>query len=354
VELLKQVLQSIRPIERSIKAGIQLHLDSLTKPQGSLGRLEAIAMQYCMITGNTKTSLGKKKIFTFAADHGVVEEGVSAFPKSVTLQMVKNMLAGRAAINVLARHIGAEVSIIDIGVDASFKDIPGLIDRKIRKGTFNITKGPAMTEHDAVKALHVGIELAKHAVSDEGVSLIGTGDMGIGNTTPSSALYAALLPCEVEEITGRGTGISDDGLARKIASIKKALEINRSRIVNPLSALAALGGFEIAGICGLILGAASCRVPIVVDGFISSAAALAACKICELVKDYLFFSHCSKEKGHKIFFDIFGVEPLLDLKMRLGEGTGAALAMSIIEASMKIYNEMATFSSAGVSEKSGT
>ena len=293
----------------------------------------------------------KKKIFTFAADHGVVEEGISAFPKAVTPQMVQNMLSGSAAINVLARHVGAEVSVIDMGVDEDFGDSAGLLNRKIRKGTNNIAQGPAMTELEAKQALQAGIELAQQA-ADEGMSLIGTGDMGIGNTTPSSALFAALLPCDVERITGKGTGISDDGLARKIKVIKKALAINSNRLSTPLGALAALGGFEIAGICGLILGAASRRVPVVVDGFISSAGALVACRMCESIKDYLFFSHCSNEKGHKTFYSIFGAQPILDLNMRLGEGTGAALAMSIIESSVKIYNEMATFSSAGVSEKS--
>jgi nicotinate-nucleotide--dimethylbenzimidazole phosphoribosyltransferase len=352
MEQLQQIIASIRPVDTSLRQKIQAHIDDLTKPQGSLGRLEDIALRYCMITGTARPSLLKKKIFTFAADHGVVAEGISAFPKAVTPQMVRNMLSGSAAVNVLARHVNAEVCVIDIGVDEDFNGIPCLLDRKIRRGTDNIARGPAMTQNDAVKALHVGIELAQKA-ADEGISLIGTGDMGIGNTTSSSALMAAMLPCEVEIITGRGTGIDSDGLARKIKVIKKALEYNRDCIASgPLSVLAALGGFEIAGICGLILGAASRRVPVVVDGFISSAGALAACKMCESTKDYLFFSHCSDEKGHKAFLSMFDVEPILNLNMRLGEGTGAALAMSIIEGSIKIYNEMATFSSAGVSEKS--
>jgi nicotinate-nucleotide--dimethylbenzimidazole phosphoribosyltransferase len=351
VEFLDQVIASIRPIEKALQPEIQLHLDSLTKPQGSLGKLEDISLQYCLITNTIRPSLLKKKIFTFGADHGVVEEGISAFPKAVTPQMVQNMLSGSAAINVLARHVGADVCVIDIGVDEDFGNIPGLINRKIRKGTNNITKGPAMTELETKQALQVGIELAQQA-ADEGVSILGTGDMGIGNTTSSSALFAALLPCDVESITGKGTGISNDGLKRKIMVIKKALAINKNRLSSPLGALAALGGFEIAGICGLVLGAASRRIPVVIDGFISSASALVACRMCEPIKDYLFFSHCSNEKGHKTFYSIFGAQPILDLNMRLGEGTGAALAMSIIEASIKIYNEMATFSSAGVSEKS--
>ena len=194
------------------------------------------------------------------------------------------------------------------------------------------------------------MELAQEAAR-EGVTLIGTGDMGIANTTPSSALFAALLPCPVEDITGRGTGIDDATLDRKIKVIKKSLQVNKSHLKDPLSTLAALGGFEIAGICGLILGAAACRIPVAVDGFISSAGALAACRLCDTVREYLFWSHHSEEQGHATFFRLFGAEPILDLKMRLGEGTGAAIAMTIIEASIKIYNEMATFTSAGVSGK---
>jgi nicotinate-nucleotide--dimethylbenzimidazole phosphoribosyltransferase len=347
---LESIIKSIAPVSRKLEPDIRAHLNNLTKPQGSLGKLEDIAAQYCLITGNVKPSIGKKKIFTFAGDHGVAEEGVSAYPKTVTLQMVRNMLAGGAAVNVLARHVGTEVCVIDIGVDDPLENALGLCRRKVRQGTCSIIKGPAMTVEEAICAVQIGIGLAQDA-SKEGVTLIGTGEMGIGNTTPSSALFAALLPCEVEEITGRGTGIDDATLIKKIQVIKKALAVNKKHLSNPINVLAALGGFEIAGICGLILGAASYRIPVVVDGFISSAGALVACKMCEEVKEYLFFSHCSDEKGHKAFFKLFGVEPILDLQMRLGEGTGAALAMPIIEAAIKIYNEMATFTSAGISKK---
>jgi nicotinate-nucleotide--dimethylbenzimidazole phosphoribosyltransferase len=250
----------------------------------------------------------------------------------------------------LARHVGAEVQVVDIGVDDPLENTPGLIRRKVRAGTSSITKGPAMSEEEAFRAVETGIELALEA-HGEGITLIGTGEMGIANTTPSSALFAALLDCPAEDVTGRGTGIDDATLAHKIDIIKQALEINKNRLSHPLSTLAALGGFEIGGICGLILGAASCRIPVVVDGFISSAGALVACKMCRQVKDYLFFSHRSDEAGHEEFFKRFGVEPLLDLSMRLGEGTGAALAMSLVEGAVKIYNEMATFHSAGVSGK---
>lgn len=347
---LKSSIESIRPVSHDLEPEVQAHLNNLTKPRGSLGRLEEIALHYCLITGTAAPLPGKKRIITFAGDHGVAGEGVSAYPKAVTPQMVRNMLAGGAAVNVLARHIGAEVRVVDIGVDDPLDNAPGLIRKKIRPGTGNIAQGPAMTPDETLQAIQTGAELAQEAFR-EGVTLIGTGDMGIANTTPSSALFAALLPCEVEAITGRGTGIDDATLDKKIRVIKKALAVNKKRLSDPLATLAALGGFEIAGICGLILGAASCRVPVVVDGFISSAGALAACRICSTVRDYLFWSHCSEEKGHAAFFKLFKVEPILDLKMRLGEGTGAALAMSIIEAAIKIYNEMATFDSAQVSKK---
>ena len=280
----------------------------------------------------------------------MADEGVSAFPKAVTPQMVRNMLAGGAAINVLARHAGAESCVVDMGVDDPLENAPGLIRRKVRRGTANMAKGPAMSREEAVRALEAGIELAQSAAA-EGVRMLGTGDMGIANTTPSSALFAALLPCPVEEITGRGTGIDDAVLTHKIEVIKRSLEVNRARLADPLEALAAVGGFEIAGIAGLVLGGASRRVPVVVDGFISSAGALVACRMKPAVRDYLFFSHKSNEAGHAVFLRLFGAEPLLDLGLRLGEGTGAALAMGLVEAAVKVYNEMATFRSAGVSGK---
>jgi nicotinate-nucleotide--dimethylbenzimidazole phosphoribosyltransferase len=350
VRNLTQTIESVKPVNWSLEPAVRAHLDQLTKPVKSLGRLEDLAAQYCLITNTLKPSLGKKKIFAFAGDHGVAEEGVSAYPKEVTPQMVRNMLNGGAAVNVLARHAGVELSVVDIGVDDPLIDAPNLIRRKVKSGTDNMVKGPAMSLAEATQAIEVGIELARSAVQ-EGVALIGTGEMGIANTTPSSALFAALLPCPVEDITGRGTGIDDAGLIKKIEVIKKALKVNKERLTDPLSTLAALGGLEIAGICGLCLGAASARIPVVVDGFISSAGALAACRLCPQVRDYLFFSHCSEEAGHATFLRIFKVEPILDLKMRLGEGTGAALAMNVIEAAVKIYNEMATFASAGVSDK---
>ncbi len=349
--LLKQTIESIKPTPKAIEASARSHLDNLTKPPGSLGRLEDIAARYCLITGTSKPKLGPKRIYTFAGDHGIAEEGVSAFPKEVTPQMVMNMLSGGAAINVLARHVHADVRVVDIGVDNPLEEADDrLLRHKVRPGTANMARGPAMSIDEAERAVEVGINLALEA-SKEGITLLGTGDMGIGNTSPSSALMAALLPCSVEMATGRGTGLDDNALADKIATIETSLKFNSDRLADPLSTLAAVGGLEIAGIAGLVLGAASRGIPVIVDGFISSAGALVACRMCAAAKDYLFFSHKSAEAGHETFFKIFETEPLLDLGMRLGEGTGAALAMSIIEAAVKIYNEMATFDSAGVSNK---
>ncbi len=350
MSLLKKTIAEILPVNHDSEVEIRAHLNNLTKPPGSLGYLEELAVRYCLATSTLKPQVGKKIIFAFAGDHGVVDEGVSAYPKVVTSQMVRNMLAGGAAVNVLARHVGAEVRVVDMGVDDSLEDTPTLWTKKVRKGTANIAKGPAMSLKEAERAVEIGIDLAHEAILD-GATLIGTGEMGIGNTTPSSALFAALLPCSVEEITGRGTGIDDDTLAKKIKVVKQALITNKSLLSEPLNALAAVGGLEIAGICGLILGAASRHIPVIIDGFISSAGALVACKICPYVEEYLFFSHLSAEAGHRTFFERIKARPILDLGMRLGEGTGAALAMFLIEAAIKIYNEMATFSSAGVSKK---
>lgn len=349
MSILEQTISAIQPVDRAIEPAVRAHLDNLTKPQGSLGELEDLAVQYCLITGSTKPQLAKKRILVFAADHGVADEGISAFPKAVTAQMVHNMLEGGAAINVLARHAGAEVSVVDMGVETPLEEAPGLIGRPIGPGTANIAKGPAMTEKEAHQALETGIDLAREAKAD-GVHILGTGDMGIANTTPSTALLAALLPANPEAITGYGTGIDEATLARKTEVIRRALDVNSDSLHDPIQCLAALGGFEIAGITGLVLGAAAMKIPAVIDGFISSAAALTACAIAPHARGYLYFSHCSAEKGHRLFLEKFNARPILDLNLRLGEGTGAALAITIIQAAVNIYNEMATFTSAGVSE----
>jgi nicotinate-nucleotide--dimethylbenzimidazole phosphoribosyltransferase len=350
MSLLDKTMEKIVPVDHGYKAAVRAHLDNLTKPVGSLGYLEEIATDYCLAAHTSDPHMGGKIIFTFAGDHGVADEGVSAFPKEVTFQMVRNMLGGGAAVNVLASWAGIELRVVDIGVGAPMKDVQGLIERNIRQGTANIAEGPAMSLEEAKRAIEVGIELADEAVN-KGATLIGTGEMGIANTSVSSALFAALLPCEVKGVTGRGTGIDDAVIKHKVSVIERALRVNKESLTDPLNTIAAVGGLEIAGICGLILGPVSRHVPVVVDGFSSSAGALVACEMCSYVREYLFYSHLSAEKGHSVFFKHYRIRPILDFRMCLGEGTGAALAMSLIEAAVRIYNEMATFDSAGISKK---
>jgi nicotinate-nucleotide--dimethylbenzimidazole phosphoribosyltransferase len=329
----------------------QKRLDSLTKPLGSLGRLEEFARKLVAIYENEMPDLLKKVVFTFAGDHGVAEEGVSAYPREVTRQMVFNFLRGGAGINVLARHVGTEVVVIDVGVNGDFEDVKGLVSKKVVSGTRNMRKGPAMTKDEAIQCISVGIELAND-YAKKGYRLFGTGDMGIGNTTPSSAIAAVLTCRPVSEVTGRGTGISDDALRNKIMVIEEAISLNKPNPSDPVDVLAKVGGAEIGGIVGLVIGAAANKIPVVIDGFISTAGALIAYGLEPGTKDYLFAAHISQEIGHRAMLDRMGLRPILDLDLRLGEGTGAALAMLIIEAGLKIYREMATFGEAGVSNKS--
>ena len=350
LDQLQDILNDIKPVDNSLSSKIQAHLDDLAKPQGSLGRLEEIAMKYALATATDRPVLSKKKVFCFAADHGVAAEGVSAFPVEVTPQMVYNMLGGGAAINVLSRHAGADLDVVDMGVNHNFADHPSLRKHKVRHGSANMAQGPAMTVEETVQAVMTGATLAREA-REHGYDLLATGEMGIANTAPATALFAVLLDLPVESVTGRGTGIDDKTLDHKISIIKQAITVNSKHLATPLETLAALGGFEIAGICGLVLGAASVGIPVVVDGFISSAGAVAAMKLSCKAGDYLFFSHLSNEQGHKAIVSKLGARPILDLDLRLGEGTGAALAMQVIEGAVKIYNGMATFSSARVSGK---
>ena len=345
--MLEQTIKQIQPISESWLNRAKERLDSLTKPKGSLGVLEEIAARVVAIREEERPSVNKKEVFVFAGDHEVVSEGVSAYPQEVTGLMVTNFLNGGAGINVLARSAGANVSIIDIGMKEDIPNAQGLIKKNVGRGAYNIAKGPAMTVEKAEKAINVGIEMAETAFSQR-TTMIATGEMGIGNTTPSSALLSALLPADVIDVTGRGTGLDDKGLHNKVKVIKKALEVNKSSMNDPVLTLAAIGGFEIAGICGLCLGGAARRMIVVVDGFISSTGALVATRINPTVKDYLFFSHQSTETGHRTFFEKEKIRPILNLELRLGEGTGAALVMNIIEDAVKIYNEMATFEEVGI------
>jgi len=322
----------------------------LTKPAGSLGRLEEIAVQVAGITGEAIPSLGKKRVILCAADHGVTAEGVSAFPSAVTPMMVLNFLNGGAAINAMARQAGAEVQVIDVGVAAELPKSKKLLSAKIAKGTRNFKVEPAMSGAESQKALTLGLQLAQQAKKDK-VKWVVLGEMGIGNTTSAAALMAALLPCAVEDVTGFGTGIDRTQWLNKCRVIQEALQTHKLKPESPLEALRKVGGLEIAALTGVVLGCAKNRIPVVVDGFITSSAFLAAYRLNPKVKDFAFFSHRSEEPGHTKFYEMLGVQPLLEMKMRLGEGTGGALALNILEAAVRAHAEMATFESAKVPEK---
>ncbi len=347
---LEDVLKNIKPFDPKKAEEAQNRLDSLTKPAGSLGMLEKLAVQVSSITGTLNPSMKYKTIFTMAADHGVVDEGVSAYPREVTPQMVYNFLSGGAGINVLARHIGAKVIVVDAGIAADMKEGIGLIIKKIAYGTANMAKGPAMTRQQAIQSIFCGIEVIEQ-YKESGLDIIGTGDMGIGNTTPASAITSFICSQKPQDVTGYGTGIDEAGFKNKVQAIEKAIEINRPERGDGIDILSKIGGFEIGAIAGLILGGAANHIPVVIDGFISGAAALIAYTIEPLSKDYMIASHLSVERGHKAILEKIGLCPLLSLDMRLGEGTGAALGINLVEASMKILNEMATFDQAGVAKK---
>jgi nicotinate-nucleotide--dimethylbenzimidazole phosphoribosyltransferase len=305
--------------------------------------LEELARNFGLMRDSIRPKLEKRAIFTFAADHGVSREGVSAYPREVTAQMVFNFLSGGAAINVLCRHYDIENVVVDVGVDYDFPDLNGLVRKKVGRGTENFLKGLAMTEEQAIQSIETGMALA------DGYDIVGTGEMGIGNTTSSAAILAAVSGSPVEDVAGRGTGVDDDRLRHKMAVIREALARHKPDPNNGLDLLKKIGGFEIGAIAGLILGAASRRIPVVVDGFISGAGAIIATRLAPACRDYLFFSHLSRERGHKRMMEFFDARPILDLDMCLGEGTGAAIAMDVVTAAVRIYNEMATFESASVS-----
>ncbi len=347
---IKDIAGSIKPADKSYLSKARKHLDSLTKPRGSLGRLEEIAAQIVSIRKDLRPKLDKKVIFTFAGDHGVTAEGVSAFPSEVTPQMVFNFLRGGAGINVLARHAGADVAVIDIGVNFEFEDADGLIQKKVVSGTRNMAKGPAMTRQEAERCIKVGIDLA-YEYAERDYNLFGTGEMGIGNTTPASAIIACLSGLPAKDVTGRGTGVDDDMFNHKIQVIENAIKVNSPDTRDPVDVLAKIGGAEIGGIAGLCIGAAAKDIPVLIDGFISTAGALIAYEIEPTAKEYLLASHRSVEKGHQVMLERIGLKPLLDLDLRLGEGTGAALGMNIVDSAIKIFNEMATFEEANVSEE---
>lgn len=322
----------------------------LTKPPGSLGRLEEIGNRLAAIQRITTPNVNRKRIYVVAADHGVTAEGVSAYPREVTAQMVDNFLAGGAAINVLSRHGDIEVRIVDAGVDADLASRSGLIDVKNMRGTANFARGPAMSRDEAERLITAGIDLAQAAKAD-GIQLLGIGEMGIGNTTAASAITAALTRKDPATLTDRGTGIDDQRLVHKVEIIRRAIETNQPDPNDAIDVLAKVGGAEIAVMMGVVIGAALERIAVIADGFISTAAAALAVSLCPNTRDYLFLAHRSVERGHAGLIDLIALEPLLDLKMRLGEGTGAALAMHVLDASARLLCEMATFSEANVSNK---
>ena len=353
MDRLKETIERIEPLNGKAMEAARARQDTLTKPLRSLGVLEDISVRVAGITGNSMPELKHKVILTMASDHGIVAEGVSAYPQEVTLQMVYNFINGGAGINVLARHIGARVVVVDMGVAADFaitNKTENFIDNKIAYGTANMTQGAAMSYDAAKQSIEAGIEVLEN-VLENGVDIVGVGDMGIGNTTSSSAITAFITGEAVETVTGHGTGLDDAGLTRKIEQIKKALDINKPDRGDAIDILAKIGGFEIGGIAGAILAAAAHRIPVVVDGFIAGAAALIAYELSPRVKDYSIASHLSVEAGHRAILDYMGLVPLLNLNMRLGEGSGAALGMGIVDASCKILREMATFEEAGVAGK---
>jgi nicotinate-nucleotide--dimethylbenzimidazole phosphoribosyltransferase len=345
---LSALLARIESPDPRLALGVQARLDRLTKPPGSLGRLEELVRQAALITGSETPCVTAPVIFTLAADHGVAAEGVSAYPQAVTAQMVENFCRGGAAVNVLARRAGARVVIADLGVATALSPHPELVDRKIASGTANLARGPAMSRAGALAAIAAGAELVGAAAPD----CVGTGEMGIANTTAASALTAALTGADPAAVTGRGTGVDDARLAGKVAVVRRALAVNRPDPRDPLGVLAALGGFEIAGLVGVILAGAARRVPVVLDGFIATAAALVAVRLHAATRDYLLAAHRSVEPGHRALLETLGLAPYLDLGMRLGEGTGAALAIALLRSALACLDEMATFKEAGVSERS--
>jgi nicotinate-nucleotide--dimethylbenzimidazole phosphoribosyltransferase len=346
---IEELIAQIGPLDGTAMAAARARQDTLTKPRGSLGRLEALSVQLAGITGNPRPNLQHKVIITMAGDHGVVAEGVSAYPQAVTPQMVYNFVRGGAAINVLARHVGARIVVVDMGVAAVLEAHPDLVDKKVALGTGNIARGPAMSREQAVRALLTGAEVVEAEIS-RGLDILGTGDMGIGNTTPSTAIAATLTGRTPAELAGRGTGVDDAGLARKVAAVQRALAVNQPDPGDAMDVLAKVGGFEIGGLAGAILAAAAHRRPAVIDGFISTAAAMIAVGLAPQVRPYLIAAHRSQERGHALMLEWLALAPLLDLDMRLGEGTGAALGISLAEVACKILGEMATFGEAGVSE----
>ncbi|WP_263382085.1 nicotinate-nucleotide--dimethylbenzimidazole phosphoribosyltransferase [Granulicella arctica] len=355
--LVSRVIQSIAPVSEPARLRAQRHLDTLTKPLGSLGRLEPLAAQIVAIHDGPFNEPMSKGVYIFAADHGVAEEGVSAYPREVTHQMVLNFVSGGAAINVLARLHNATLTVVDVGVDADFGALPGLVHCKVCRGTKNMLHEAAMTDEELAAALSVGISMADRAAA-AGHAVVAIGEMGIGNTTAASVITCQLTGSTPELATGLGTGVEPAAYARKLSAVRAAQHkyfdspISIASTHSALEILRCVGGLEIAAMTGMILAAAQRKLVVVVDGFISAVAAALAVAMEPHVAGYLIAGHCSKEPGHKLLLNFLGLTPVLDLGMRLGEGTGAVLAFSVLESAIRLYTEMATFASAQVSEAS--
>jgi nicotinate-nucleotide--dimethylbenzimidazole phosphoribosyltransferase len=345
---MEEVISSIAVPPENYLAEARTRLDSLTKPLHSLGRLEDLAAQWFAIRQGNITGPVKKAVYVFAADHGITAEGVSAYPAEVTQQMVLNFISGGAAINVLARLNQVDVHVVDVGVDADLTGLAGLTQMKVRRGSRNMLREPAMSEEEVAAALSAGVALAEAAYG-KGINLIAVGEMGIGNTTAASVMTAALTGVLPTLVTGRGTGLDHEGYARKCSVVAQVVKQHFSQPAGPRKILRCAGGLEIAAMTGMMLGAARRGIAIVMDGFISTAAGAIACGIAPAVRSYLFAGHRSQEPGHRVLLAHLEIEPILDLDMRLGEGTGAVLAMPVLEAAMRLYQEMATFASAGIS-----
>ena len=348
MEEISTIIRAVKPLDEAIMNETRQHLDRLTKPQGSLAVLERMACQLAGVQGVAKPKVPEKAVVLMAADHGVAEEGISAFPAEVTEQMVYNFVRGGAGINVLARHAGARLVLVDVGVKADLAEDLPIQHCKIRHGTGNMRHGPAMDREEVLRALKIGVRVANELV-DQGVRVIGLGEMGIGNTTASSAIVHVFTGIPISVVVGRGTGISDEFVIRKIRVIEEAVACNQPDPGDAIDVLAKVGGLEIAAMAGVVIGAAARQTLVMLDGFIASAAVLAAYRLSPAVKPYLMASHLSEEPGHAVILRELGLTPCLRLNMRLGEGTGAALGMTILDAAVKILNEMATFEEAAVS-----
>lgn len=346
--LLEKTVQSITELNQAAMEKAQKRVDSLIKPPGSLGRLESLAVQVAGITGNPRPEIKDRAVIVMAGDHGVLAEGVSVAPQEITYQMLHAFVGGVAGIGVLSRLAGAKMVVVDVGV-ACPVEITGVLSKKVRPGTDNIARGPAMTREEAVRALEVGIEVALEEINS-GATLLALGDMGIGNTTPSSAILSVLAGVAPEEATGRGTMINDKVLSTKATAVGSAIRVNNPDPKDPLDVLAKVGGLEIAGLAGVVLGAAAQKTPVLIDGFITTAAAMIAAAIKPECKNYMIASHLSGEQGHRLMLEHLGLVPMISLDMRLGEGTGAVLAMQLVEAAVRTLNEMASFNEAGVSD----